>query len=215
MRQIASSDPIPLYTLHPQILPTIVHQQVPVRRLRQSREVKFERISIRNEDLGRHTEYLAEFCDGTTRWIPEVNVATNLKEIFCRVMSSYCREVAEIVRSTPDSVAVKRTDGTVDNVSRDRIFWQEEAFNPSKLTDGELEAILLHSHYGCDGYTELQCTVTVYTDWAKVELCTPRAHIKQIEGEIYPECVFNGTTSLQIGQEVQCGREWQEPKRVK
>ncbi len=143
----------------------------PVRRLRQSREVKCGRKVVGDIDHGRHMEYLAEFSDGSTSWILSRNVALDLKQEYWNVMTTGAKEVTEIVNSDSSTgkVTVKRPDGTTEIIDQTKIFWQQEA-TPTRLSDAELDALLYHSHFGFDARDFIPCTVTINTDWAKVEI---------------------------------------------
>ncbi|KAH0833822.1 hypothetical protein J3R83DRAFT_10985 [Lanmaoa asiatica] len=142
--------PISLSALSQQGIDSTEVRMEPVRRLRQSREVKCGRKLVGDIDHGRHMEYLAEFSDGSTSWIPSYNVALDLKEEYWKV-------------------TVKRPDGTTEVIDQTKIFWKEEKV-PTMLTDAELEAILHHGHFGIDIPDFMPCTVTVAADWGKVEI---------------------------------------------
>lgn len=161
--------PVPLSILNDEGVASIASKEEPVRRLRQSREVKCGRTLARDVQHGKHMEYLAEFGDQSTAWIPAINVATDLKEEFWELMTAKAKEVTEVVCSdtAAGTVTVKRTDGREDTVPKDHIFWQEEEV-PTKVTDKELEALLHHAHYGYDNLDLLPCSLTVETDWASI-----------------------------------------------
>lgn len=151
----------------------------PVRRLRQSREVKCGRTVTGDVHHARHMEYLAEFSNGSTFWIPSRNVANDLKEEFWSVMTRAAQDVAEVVSADPaaGTVTVKRpTGGRLEVVRADQLFWQEEE-TPTKLTDAELDGLLHHAHYGLNFDEFIPCTVTVNTDWGHVEILSKGAAI--------------------------------------
>jgi hypothetical protein len=162
--------PISLSALSQQGIDSAEVRLEPVRRLRQSREVKCGRQIVGDIDHGRHMEYLAEFIDGSTSWIPSYNVALDLKREYWNVMMSGAKEVAEIINSEPSTgkVTIKRPDGTSDVIDQTKIFWHEEE-NPTNITDAELDALLHHGHFGFDIQDFTPCTISVSTDWAKVE----------------------------------------------
>ncbi|KIK78435.1 hypothetical protein PAXRUDRAFT_28625 [Paxillus rubicundulus Ve08.2h10] len=143
----------------------------PVRRLRQSREVKCGCKLVGDIDHGQHMEYLAEFSNGSSCWIPSSNVALDLKQEYWNVMTYGAREIAEIVGfdSSTGKVTVKRPDDTTKVIDQTRIFGHEEEA-PTVLTDAELDALLHHGHFGIDVPDFMPCTVTITTDWAKVEI---------------------------------------------
>ncbi|EPT02579.1 hypothetical protein FOMPIDRAFT_1047647 [Fomitopsis schrenkii] len=143
----------------------------PVRRLRQTREVSCSRRLVGDTYHGRYTEYLAEFSDRSTSWIPSCNVADDLKQEFWNVMTTGAEEVAEIVDSdtATGKLTVKRADGSKATMSQARIFWQPEV-QQAMLSDAELEAILHHAHFGVDYDDFIPCQVFVEADWARVEL---------------------------------------------
>ena len=152
----------------------------PVRRLRQTREVRCSRRLIGDSCHGRYTEYLAEFGDGSTSWIPSCNVADDLKGEFWDVVTAGAEEVTEIVKSDPaqGTLTVKRADGREEPTSETRIFWQPED-KPAMLSDVELESIMHHTHYGVDYTDFIPCTLLVEADWARVELLSYGAMIMQ------------------------------------
>ena len=143
----------------------------PVVRLRQTREVKCSRQLIGETFHGRYTEYLAEFGDGSTSWIPSCNVADDLKQEFWDVITTGAEEVTTIISSDPVecTLTVKRADGREESVSQTQIFWQSEN-SPTMLSDVELEAILHHAHYGADYTDFIPCKLFVEADWARAEL---------------------------------------------
>ncbi|KAG7099851.1 hypothetical protein E1B28_001658 [Marasmius oreades] len=163
--------PISLSALSGTGIDSIEVRQEPVRRLRQSREVKCGRMISGDTAHSRHMEYLAEFSDGSTFWIPSRNVANDLKIEFWNVMTSGAKEVTEIVSSDSSTgkITVKRPDGSTDIVDQTHVFWQQEV-TPSKLTDAELDALLRHGHFGFDLDDFVPCSVTINTDWAKVRI---------------------------------------------
>ncbi|PBK94158.1 hypothetical protein ARMGADRAFT_1101061 [Armillaria gallica] len=163
--------PVSLSILSQQGIDSVDVRMEPVRRLRQSREVKCGRKVVGDIDHGRHMEYLAEFSDGSTSWILSRNVALDLKLEYWNVMTTSAKEVTEIVNSdfSTGKVTVKRADGTTEVIDQTKIFWQQEA-TPTRLSDAELDALLYHSHFGFDARDFIPCTVTINTDWAKVEI---------------------------------------------
>ncbi|KAI0694819.1 hypothetical protein C8Q76DRAFT_251993 [Earliella scabrosa] len=163
---------IPLSVLSQDGINSIELRQERVRRLRQSREVKCGRTLAGDVDHGRYTEYLAEFGDNSTSWIPSYDVAQDLKEEFWTVMTTRAQEVTEIVRtdSARGKVTVRRPDGYVDVVGREQLYWQRER-EPTRLTDAELDAILYHGHFGhLNPFRLMHCTTEINTDWWKVKL---------------------------------------------
>ncbi|KAK0447554.1 hypothetical protein EV421DRAFT_1786727 [Armillaria borealis] len=163
--------PVSLSILSQQGIDSVEVRMEPVRRLRQSREVKCGRKVVRDIDHGRHMEYLAEFSDGSTSWILSRNVALDLKQEYWNVMTTGAKETTEIVNSDPSTgkVTVKRPDGTTEVIDQTKIFWQQET-TPTRLSDAELEALLYHGHFGIDARDFIPCTVTINTDWARVEI---------------------------------------------
>ncbi|EPT02589.1 hypothetical protein FOMPIDRAFT_114099 [Fomitopsis schrenkii] len=143
----------------------------PVRRLRQTREVSCSRRLVGDTYHGRYTEYLAEFSDGSTSWIPSCNVADDLKQEFWDVLTTGAEEVAEIVDSdtAKGKLTVKRADGLMVTMSQALILWQPEV-QQAMLSDAELEAILHHAHFGVDYHDFIPCQMLMETDWARVEL---------------------------------------------
>ena len=175
----------------------------PVRRLRQTREVKCSRRLIGDVDHGRYAEYLAEYSDGSTAWIPSCNVADDLKQEFWDVMTTGAEEVAEIVDSdaTKGTLTVKRADGRQETMSQTQIMWQPEG-PQAMLSDVELEAVLHHAHYGVD-YTDLiPCEVLVEADWGRVELLSHGTIILEdpaaVKAGEYAD-VHQDARSLQLG----------------
>ncbi|KAI0694790.1 hypothetical protein C8Q76DRAFT_826066 [Earliella scabrosa] len=172
---------IPLSALSQDGINRIELRQEPVRRLRQSREVKCGRRLAGDADHGRYMEYLAEFRDGSTSWIPSYNVAQDLKEEFWTVMTTRAQEVTEIVRTDPakGKVTVRRPDGYVDVVEREHLYWQRERV-PTRLTDVELDAVLYHGHFGhLHSFRLMHCATEINTDWWKVELPSRNAVFKK------------------------------------
>ena len=197
--------PISLSTLSRQGIDSAQVRLEPVRRLRQSREVKCGRQFVGDTYHGRHMEYLAEFNDGSTSWIPSYNVALDLKREYWNVMMSGAKEVAEIISSEPSTgkVTVKRPDGTSDVIDQTKIFWREEE-NPTNITDAELDALLHHGHFGFDTQDFTPCTISVSTDWAKVETLSSGAiFMKDPAAEKAGEYVgveFDGK-SIRVGEQ--------------
>lgn len=124
-------------------------------------------------------EYLAEFSDGSTSWIPSCNVAEDLKEEFWNVMTTDAKEVAAILDYdvSTSTVLVKRPGKVADRVKKTQIFWQLETPQPTSLTDAEIEAILHCAHFGIGFGDLISCTVLIKTDWAKVDIITNGAVI--------------------------------------
>ncbi|KAI6143787.1 hypothetical protein BKA82DRAFT_4183183 [Pisolithus tinctorius] len=196
--------PVSLSALSQQGVNSTEVRMEPVRRLRQSREVKCGRKVVGDIDHGRHMEYLAEFSDGSTSWIPSYNVALDLKQEYWKVMTSGAKEIAEIVNSDSSTgkVTVKRPDGTTEVIDQTKIFWHEEK-TPTILTDAELDALLHHGHFGIDVPDFMPCNVTITTDWAKVEiLSTGAAFMKDPAAEKageYAGVEFDGR-SIRLGK---------------
>ncbi|KAI6097468.1 hypothetical protein F5141DRAFT_460127 [Pisolithus sp. B1] len=197
--------PVSLSTLSQQGVDSTDVRLEPVRRLRQSREVKCGRKVVGDIDHGRHMEYLAEFSDGSTSWIPSYNVALDLKEEYWKVMTSGAKVIGEIVNSDSSTgkVTVKRPDGTTETIDQTKIFWHEEQ-NPTILTDAELEALLYHGHFGAEIPDFIPCTVTVTSDWAKLEILSVGAALMkdpaaEKAGE-YAGIEFDGR-SIRLGKE--------------
>jgi len=166
-----SHGPVSLSNLSEQGIKDIEMRMEPVRRLRQSREVKCGRKLRGDVDHGRHMEYLAEFGDGSTSWIPSYNVAQDLKEEYWTVMTTGAKEIAEIVSTNPSTgdVTYKLPNGTTEIVNQTKIFWMEEEV-PTMLSDAELEALLHHGHFGNDTDDFMPCSMEVSSDWGKVEI---------------------------------------------
>lgn len=180
-------------------------RQEPVRRLRQSREVKCGRKLIGDVDHGRYMEYLAEFSDGSTFWIPSRNVATDLKEEFWSVMTTDAKEVTEVIGSDAKTgtVTIKRPDGSTETINQAMVFWQQEE-TPTRLSDAELEALLHHGHFGVDFGDFIPCSLHINTDWANVKIISKGMAIMKNPsadkaGE-YKGVQFD-ERSIQVGQE--------------
>ncbi|KAJ6545267.1 hypothetical protein B0H19DRAFT_1221674 [Mycena capillaripes] len=200
-------NPIPLVLLSDTGIDQIEARNFPVRRLRQSREVKCGRSVTGDADHGQHTEYLAEFGDGTTGWVPSVDVYIGLRQEFWTAMMTNPREVSEVISTDPKAgtLTVKRTDGSIDVVPQEQIFWHEEA-TPKKITEEELQAMLYHWHYGPNKLSEnILCSLYVNTDWAELEILdegaaftrNPRADAAE---EYAQNDVHITTTKVQIGR---------------
>ena len=175
-----------------------------MRRLRQTREVKCSRRLIGDIYHGRYVEYLAEFGDGSTSWIPSCNVADDLKQEFWNVTTSGAEGVAEIVDSDVNKgmLTVKRADGRRETISQTQILWQPE--NPQEmLSDVELEAALRHAHYGVDYTDFIPCEMLVESDWGRVELLSHGTMIMQdpaaAKAGEYADVRLEDGRSLQLG----------------
>ncbi|EJD48258.1 hypothetical protein AURDEDRAFT_113089 [Auricularia subglabra TFB-10046 SS5] len=173
--------PISLSALSEEGINSIEMREEPVRRLRQSREVKCGRTLAGDTDHGRHMEYLAEFSDESTAWIPSRNVALDLKNEFWNVMTTDAKEVSEVVSADPGAgtVTVKRPDGSTERIPQEQLFWQQETGAPPQLTDAELDALLHHAHFGLSFDEILPCTLDVNTDWVRMEIQGNGAALKQ------------------------------------
>ncbi|KAF7358416.1 DUF3421 domain protein [Mycena venus] len=199
-------NPIPLVLLNDAGIDQVEARNFPVRRLRQSREVKCGRSVTGDADHGQHTEYLAEFGDRTTGWVPSVNVDIGLKQEFWTAMMTNPREVSEVIStdSKAGTLTVRRTNGSIDIVPQEQIFWHEEA-TPTKITEEELQAMLYHWHYGPNKLSEnILCSLYVNTDWAELEILDEgAAFTRNPSADAAEEYAQNDvhitTTKVQIG----------------